>query len=200
MGAVVTVTIGTSNYDVYAWATDAVADATTFFNGLLGTGAAAWSAAATNDKKRALVMAADWLDRATGPLLSGSKTSSTQPREWPRDGASCNGEAVADGTTPDLIATAQFWLAGQLLLDPSLASGTGTGSNVKQAKAGSASVTFFQPTIGGTTDTRLPITAMDYVKCFFSGAGTAAGVGLASGVDGESAFGTCDFKRSEGFS
>ena len=144
-------------------------------------------------------MAADWMDRALEGLLSGTPSVSGQPRSWPRDNATCNGTALAAGTTPDAVARAQFWLAGKLLVDATLAEGTGTGSNVKQAQAGSASVTFFQPTIGSTKDTRLPITAMDYLRCFFSGAGIVSGAGVATGTDCDSAFGSSDFGRTSGF-
>jgi hypothetical protein len=199
MGAVVTVTIGSDSFSVYALATDAVAEATTYFNGRLGADATAWAAATSDNRKKALVTAADWMDRAIEPFLSGTRTVSTQPRAFPRDGASCNGTPITDGTTPDDVARAEFWLAGQLLLDSSIATGTGQGSNIKQAVAGSASVTFFTPTIGSSRDTRLPVTAMDYLKCLFSGANTAIAAGFASGVSNDSAFDPCDFKRSEGF-
>lgn len=200
MGTVSTVTIGSDTFSVYALTADPVVDATSYFNGRLGADATAWTAASTANKQKSLVMAADWIDRAVGPMFSGTKSVSSQAREWPRDGATDNGTALADGVTPDQVAYAEFWLAGQLLLDASLASGSGTGTNVKQAKAGSASVTFFTPTIGGASDTRLPVTAMDYLKRFFSGANTALAVGSASGVNCSSAFGSSDFKRTEGFS
>lgn len=199
MGTVSTVTIGTDTFSVYALTADPVADANSFWNGRLGPDATAWGAATSDNKKRALVMASDWIDRALGELFSGEETVDGQPREWPRDGASYCGTTVPDGTTPDALALATFWLAGQLILNPALASGTGSGSNVKQAVAGSASVTFFQPTIGSTKDTRLPITAMDYLKCLLSGAGSSAAVGMASGVSGSSAFSPCDFQRSDGY-
>lgn len=199
MGTIATVTIGSDTFSVYALTSDAPADATSFFNGRLGADATAWAAATSDNRKKALAMAADWIDRAVGPLFSGTKTVSSQAREWPRDGATDNGTALADGVTPDQLAYAEFWLAGQLLLDASLASGTGTGSNIKQAQAGSASVTFFTPTIGGASDTRLPITAMDYLKRFFSGANTSLAAGISSGTDQDSAFSSCDFQREDGY-
>ena len=200
MGTVATVTVGADTVSVYGLTTDPVTDATSWFNTRLGADATAWATASADNRARALVTAADWMDRALRSQLSGEKTSDTQPREWPRDGATCSGTAVPDGTTPDNVAYAEFWLAGQLILNSSLATGSGTGSNVKSVKAGSAAVSFFQPTIGAATDTRLPIVAMDYLRCFFDGAGTSLAAGLASGVDGSSAFGNCDFERSDGFS
>ncbi len=199
MGTVSTVTIGSDTFSVYALTADPVADATSFWNGRLGAEATAWTAATTANRQKALVMASDWIDRAVGANFSGAKTVSTQPREWPRDGATCRGVAVTDGTTPDAIAHATFWLAGRLLVDSTLASGTGTGSNIKQAVAGSASVTFLSPTIGSASDTRLPITAMDYLKCYFSGAGTAGAAGVATGTGCSSSFDEDDWKLDNGF-
>lgn len=197
MGQIATVTIGSDTFSVYALTSDAVVDATTFFNGMLGAAATAWGAATTDNRKRALVMAADWIDRAL--VFTGTKTVSTQPRAWPRDGASCSGTAVTNGTTPDNIARAEFYLAGALLVDSSTGTGTGTGSNVKTAQAGSASVTFFGPTIGTGLDTRLPIVAMDYLKCYLSGAGQTLAAGVATGTDCDSEFDEDDYTLSEGF-
>ena len=198
MAVVDTITIGTDTFSVYALAlTEAQANTTTFFNGRLGAEATAWAAASSDDQLKALAAAADWLDRATYP--SGSKTVSTQPRKWPRDGAvnDCTGEAVADGTTPDDIFYAQAWLAGVLLVDNEASASAGTGSNVKSAAAGSAKVEFFTPTIGQAQDHRLPQVAHDYVMCYTG----ASSIGLAAGTgdDDDSAFTCDDFERSEGF-
>jgi hypothetical protein len=196
MGTIATVTIGADTFSVYAKTADALADATTFFNAQLGTGKNAWATAGSSDKLRSLVMAADWIDRGVGPVFSGTKTVDNQPREWPRDGATCYSESIPNGTTPDALADAEFWLAGAILADNNAAAGTGTGSNVKKAKAGSAEVTFFSATLGSPNDTRLPQVAHDYVKCFFD---QVTSLGFASGVDGESAFCPTDFTRVEGY-
>lgn len=200
MGTIATVTIGTDTFSVYAKTSNAVTDATTFFNGLLGAEATAFAAATTDNKKRGLVMAADWIDRAVGQQFSGTKTVSTQGREFPRDGATYWGTALTDGTTPDNLANAEFWLAGRLLLDSAAAAGTGTGSNVKEVKAGSASVAFFSATLGSSSDTRLPITAMDYLRGYFDSAGVTGAAGVDTGTSGESAFADDDFELDQGFS
>lgn len=196
MGQIATITIGSDNFSVYSISADPIADATAFFNGLLGAGATAWGAATSDNRKRALVTAADWIDRALN--FSGKKTVSTQARAWPRDGAVCGTETVADGSVPDNVARAQFFLAGAVLSDSSLATGTGTGANIRRAQAGSASVEFFRPTQGTAFDTRLPIAAMDYVKCYLGGSSSLA-AGVAYGTGSESAFSDTDFTRSEGF-
>ena len=199
MGTVSTVTIGTDTYYVYALTADPEADGTTWHGGRLGTGSTAWAAATSDNKLKSLVTATDWIDRAVGSMFSGEQTVSSQQREWPRDGATCVGTAVTDGTTPDEIAYATFFLAGQLLVDAEPASGTGTGSNIKQVAAGSANISFFSSTTNTSEDTRLPIVAMDYLKCFFSGNTSSIAAGVASGVSSASSFAADDFKRSEGF-
>lgn len=199
MGQVVTVTVGSSSFSVYSVGADPVADANNYFNSRVGTDSTAWAAASVDNKKRAMGTAADWIDRSVGLQFSGDKVSTSQAREWPRNGASDNGAGLPNNSTPDQLAYAQNWLAGQLLLDPALATGTGTGSNIKEAKAGSASVSYFSSTLNSAQDTRLPVTAMDYLKRFFSGAGTTYQAGVATGTSEPSAFGPCDFKKSEGF-
>jgi hypothetical protein len=194
MGLIDTVTIGTDTESVYALTlAAAVADGDSFWAVRLGAAATAWGAATADQKAAALIMASDWIDRAV--VFSGSKTVSTQPRAWPRDGATCDGTAVTDGTVPDELAWATFWLAGQILVDNEATSSAGTGSNVKSAKAGSAKVEFFSATDGN----RLPLTAHDYVGCFLESGNTIITPGI-SGTGNSSAFDCDDFERSEGYS
>ncbi len=179
MAVIDTVTIGADTFSVYALtASGAVSETSTFWNGRLGAERTAWEAAVAagvDDEKRALVAAADWLDRSS--TFTGTETVSGQARAWPRDGATneCTDDVIADGTTPDDIFNAQAWLAGVILADNAAATSAGEGSNIKQAKAGSASVTFFRPTEGTASDTRLPTVANDYVRCY-TAAGSSAGV------------------------
>jgi hypothetical protein len=200
MATVSTLTIGSDTFSVYALTANPNTDADTFWNGRLGANATAWTGASEDDQNRALVMAVDWLDRVTQTNLSGTKTVASQALNWPRDGATCDGTAVADGTTPDNIADATFWLGGLLLVDSAAGSGSGTGSNVKSVGAGSASVQFFTPTINSITDTRLPIVAMDYIRCYLDGAGTDRGVGVASGTGCSSSFSATQFDLNQGYS
>jgi len=186
MAVIDTVTIGTDSYSVYALAaTEANANTDTFWNGRLGAEATAWEAATEDNQNKALVAAADWLDRALN--FTGTKTVSTQPRAWPRDSATnaCTSESIADGTTPDDIFYTQAWLAGAILADNAAATASGQGSNIKKVGAGSAQVEFFRPTLDTSADVRLPQVAHDYSKCYtesaasFSGP-TASGTGLAT--------------------
>tara|TARA_R110000737_G_scaffold47134_4_gene67051 strand:+ start:12871 stop:13488 length:618 start_codon:yes stop_codon:yes gene_type:complete len=204
MAVIDSITIGGDSFSVYALtAGNAVSETTTFFNGRLGPEATAWAAAVTaaaDDEKRALAAAADWLDRAS--LFTGTKTVSTQDRDWPRDGATdgCTGLSITDGTTPDDIFRAQAWLAGAILVDSSAAASTGEGGNIKSAKAGSAQVVFFRPTEGTSSDTRLPKVADDYARCF-TDAGTSAGISAPTftGTSQVSGATQCDDELTEGY-
>jgi hypothetical protein len=198
MGQIATITVGTDTFSVYALTADPLADALSFWNLRLGTTATLWAAVGTtdDDRSRALALAAEWIDRAT--LFTGSKTDPTQPRAWPRTGASCNGTSIATDAVPDDIARAQFYLAGQILSNATVAESSGQGSNVKRAKAGSAEVEFFTPTIGGAADIRLPQVAQDFLVCYI---GASDGFGPStSGDTSSSAFCDNDFTRSDGFS
>jgi hypothetical protein len=189
-----TVTIGAVSYSVYALTVSPITDADDYLNAKIG--GSAWAAASADDKARSLVSAARWMDRVA--TFSGTKTVATQPLEWPRDSATCDGTAITDGTVPDDIALAEFELALALLADSTIQDGTGEGSNVKRAKAGSAEVEFFSSTLGGVNDTRLPQTANDLLKCYFGA--DPSGFGFSSGTSDSSAFCDTDFDKSDGYS
>lgn len=194
MGQVGTVTIAAVNYSVYSITATPVTDADQYLNAKIG--AAAWAATSADDKARALVSAARWIDRVIE--FSGTQSSPTQPLDWPREGATCNGGAIAGSPfVPDEVAFAEFELAFILIGNPAAQAAASQGSNVKAVKAGSAGVEFFSPTLGSSSETRLPSVAHDLISCLFAAQGF--GSGLASGVSGESSFGPCDFERSEGF-
>lgn len=193
MGTISTVTIGTDTFSVYALTSNAVTDCDSFWNVRIGAAATAWAAASAADKARCLAMASDWVDRASD--FSGTKTVSTQPRDWPRDSASCGDDSVTSGTTPDSLAYATFWLAGQIIVDNSAADSDGTGSNVRSAKAGSAKVEFFSQTSGN----RLPQTAFDYVACYYDSDLASLG-GTATGITETTAFDGDDYLRSDFYS
>lgn len=178
MAQVADIVIGSVTHKVYAITTDAVQDADDWFGARLG--ATGWTGAATLLKQQALVTAARYLDRS---LWSGDKTVSSQPLQWPRDGATCRGDAVTDGTIPDNIAYGQFELALALIEDEALQDSSGTGSNIKSAQAGSAKVEFFRPTIGlPSQDKRFPQVVHELVACYLDHDPTL-GAPYASGVD-----------------
>ncbi len=184
MAVISTITIGADTFSVYALTADPVADADSYLAARIGS---TWSAATTLEKQQSIISAARMLDRSVN--WSGEKTVATQPREWPRDGATCDSESVTDGTTPDVIATAEFELANILFLDATVQDSAGTGSNVKVVKAGSATVEFFTPTIGVEGgETRLPTTVNDLVMCY-----------LDSSVVTSTSFGTDDSDNDPGY-
>lgn len=201
MAVISTVSIGANSYSVYALTSNALADANSYMAGRIG--ADAWNASTTtnNDKKRALVSAARFIDRAVN--WSGVQTDlvTPQPLEWPRDGAACDGVSVTSGTTPDDFANAEFEMALILLDDATVQDGTGTGSNIKGVTAGSVGVEFFTPTIGTSDETRLPTVVNDLLGCYIKGSTglTSASFGT-SDAEGESAF-DCDNlnDRTRGF-
>lgn len=196
MGAVETITIGSDTFSVYGLGNaDPVADADSYLAAKIGS---TWSTATTLQKQQSIISAARLIDRAVN--FSGTKTVATQPRDWPRDGADCDGTAVTDGTTPDDIANAQFELADLLFLDSSILDASGTGSNIKRVKAGSAEVENFAPTNDPNFETRLPQPVHDIIGCYVA---TPTGLGSTSygttDADGASSFDCETFDRTEGY-
>lgn len=190
MGQISTVTVGSDSFSVYALTSDPVADATSYHNVRIGANSTAFLALIDDDKRRCLVAASDWIDRSQE--FSGTKTSSSQPRDWPRDNATCDGTAVTSGTTPDDIANACFWLAGAIASNNDADESAGTSSNVRSAKAGSAKVEFFSQTVGD----RLPTVANDLLACYNDSDIESLG-GRATGISSTTAFDSDDFLRSQ---
>lgn len=184
MAIISTITIGSDTFSVYATTSDPVGDADSYLAARIGE---TWSGATTLEKQQSLISAARMLDRAVP--WSGDRTVEGQAREWPRDGALCDGDTVTNGTTPDVIATAEFELANILYVDAVIQDSGGTGSNTKSVKSGSVKVEFFAPTIGvDGGETRLPVTVHDLVVCYME----------VSGVSSTS-FGTDDSDNNPGY-
>jgi hypothetical protein len=197
MAVISTITIGSEDYSVYALTADPLADADDYLAAKIGS---TWSTATDLQKQQALISAARFMDRAV--IWSGDKTVASQPREWPKDGAvdGCNGgEAVPDGTTPDAIALGEFELADALFLDATIQASTGTGSNVKKVKAGSAEVVFFTGTSGTSDETRLPTQVNDLVSCFIEGSEVAGGSFGTDDDDADPGYCQDDFDLSQGY-
>lgn len=197
MAVIATITIGAIDYSVYALTSDAVDDADNYLAAKIGS---TWSTATDLQKQQALISAARFMDRAV--VWTGEKTVAAQDREWPRDGAvdGCNGdEAVPDGTTPDEIALGEFELADLLFLDASIQAGTGTGSNVKKVKAGSAEVEFFTGTSGTSDETRLPTSVNDLVNCFIEGSAVTSTSFGTDDDDADPGYEADDFDLSQGY-
>lgn len=202
-GAVETVTISTVDHNVYGLGnTDPVGDADDYFGARLG--ASSWTGATADQKAQALVTARRMMDRRV--VWAGTLTVASQTEAWPRDSATCDGVAVTDGTIPDNVVYGQFELALALLEDEAVQDNTGSGSNLKRAKAGSAEVEFFRPTQGAAgQDFPLPVVAWELVKCYTDGS-TALGTPWVDGTDAtaldeRSAFDSCtdSYGRTDGY-
>ena len=195
MAIATTITITAIVYDVYGITSDPVQDATDYLAAKLGS---TWATATTLQQQQAIITATRMLDRAV--TWDGTKTVSTQALQWPRDGVTnqCTTSAVTDGTVPDDIAYAMFLLANQLFVDSTIADGSGTGSNVKRVKAGSAEVEFFSPTIETSSDLRLPRAVNDLAKCFIASTGTFGG-SFGTTTDDAETYCRDDDDRSQGY-
>lgn len=186
-GVVSTVTISSVDFEVYSFTADPVADADAWFSARLG--ASAWTSAVTLSQQQSLVTARRWLDRL---LWSGTKTDTNQETEFPRDSLTCRGEALADNLVPAGIVWAEFELALILLADAAAQAKASQGSNVKKAKAGSAEIEFFVPTLGSSLDTVLPTIAQQYAGCFLTGALGSSTFGAYGSQDDD---GSSEFSR-----
>ena len=195
MAIATTITLGGIVYNVYGETTNPLKDANDYFGGRIG--ATAWSDASGKTKQQAIISATRWMDRAV--LWSGTKTVSSQPLQWPRDDAKCRDTVVPDNTVPNEFPTAEFELALILLDDAAKQDSEGQGSNIKQVKAGSAQVEFFQPTIGTDLDKRLPTVAWDLIGCYSDGA-TGVDLASATGTAETSSFDDCEqFELDQGY-
>lgn len=194
MAIVSTITIGADTYSVYALTSDAVADANSYFAARLD--AAEWNGGSvtTLTKQQALITAVRFLDR--GMLWSGTQTDTAtpQPLEWPRDSATCRGDAVTDGTIPDDFAHGEFELALALLKDAAIQNSPDAGSNLRRAKAGSAEVEFFRPTQSAADTTRFPQVVHELVGCYAQGTTTAP---FVDGTDSEAADESSHFSTTD---
>ncbi len=195
MAVISTITISTVVYGVYAQTADPEQDALDYLVGKIGS---TFSDATQLQRQQALISAARMLDRST--QFTGDETVPGQVRAWPRDGAAnnCTGEDVADGSTPDDIAFAEYELADILWLDAEVAASSGTGSNVKRVKAGSAEVEFFTGTSGTLSETRLPTVVNDLAGCYVEQSGLSGSSFGTSDADGVVGWEQDDTELSQG--
>lgn len=165
-----TVTIGAVSYDVYS----DVSTADDFLAADIQY-SSLWSAQTNDVKSQALVSATRWIDRQS---WSGTKTSDAQALEWPRDGVSCSD--VTDGVIPQSIINSSIILAAELVADSS-AQSKGSGSSlVKEASAGSASVSFFRGNSSSSSAVFSP-RVMDLIGGCLAGSGGSF-YGIRSGL------------------
>lgn len=114
MTVTVDATVGGANSNSFL----TVADANAIANNVLDV--TAWTAASTDDKGRALIMATtsltvlDWV---------GTRATTTQALAWPRTDAVINGREVPDNEIPREVKQGTFDLALALLQDSGTAAG-----------------------------------------------------------------------------
>lgn len=154
------VTIAPDTFTIYG----TLAAAVSRFNGQLSPAATKWRAATDDDRARALVTAAQIIDRQRWRTMPVDLTSFGA-----RDG-------VVD------FQTGSYELAGQVLLGGgAIVQQTSTGSNVRKAEAGGGvSVEFFNPTYDEFA--MWPPSIQDLLGQYLAGA--------ESGISGSSASGT----------
>lgn len=125
----------------------AVEDVDTYF-GNRGTVPAEWLAATPANQERALLTAAEWMDRTYGGRWKGSRSSSTQVRDWPRSGVTDrDGNALSSTTTPTVVRYANaeaavLHLRGELDSLPGRVDGRQIRSQTIAAKGVSKSVEY----------------------------------------------------------
>lgn len=116
MAASITSTIGGASSNSYL----TVSEGTTLSEALLGT--LVWTTATTDQRTRALIMAARYLDELD---WVGERATITQSLAWPRKDAECGEKSYTASEIPGEITQAQFDIAEALLGDATLLSGTG---------------------------------------------------------------------------
>lgn len=171
-----TVTIGSTEYDVYA-------DITTADQYLAAeSGATAWRDEADETvKARALVSATRLIDRQQWP---GERYEADQPLAWPRSGTGLSG--VEDTVIPQEVIDATCVLASMIVagVDVTGTPSTTAGS-IKRQQAGSVSIEYFGDF--STTGTRLPLQVTEILAPLF-GSTSFAGGARAHGTDACSDF------------
>jgi len=129
-------TVGSASANAYATTTDA----DTYFDERLN--ASAWTAATTDDKERALIMATRRLDQER---FVGEKSATAQALEWPRqDALDKDGEEYDTATIPAPVKQATYELALRLLNDSTNDTLADTGiEEFRRAKVGELEVERF---------------------------------------------------------
>lgn len=160
-----TVTINGTDYTVY----QDVAQADEYLQGdyrLFGS----WSGLTADQKAMALVSSTRWIDRQS---WQGEKVSDTQELEFGRTGLrDKNGNEVTPQQSLDLVSEASIILAADIALDPQLTSQQSSGSNIRRLRAGSASIEYFQPTLGRTT--KFPAAVHDLIGLWLQSSSSLA--------------------------
>lgn len=160
-----------------------------------------WDLLDDNKKKSYLLAATNRLDLL---LWRGSKTGGAeQDNAWPRTAMEyCDGTPVATDEVPIDVEVATIIQAGSIVLDPGVSDAGGSGTNIKSVGAGSASVSFFQPKVGGVIQ---DVTVGSLLRCYLqssvSGGGSTGPLSSGTGSDsqGSSFSDPCRFGVNRGY-
>ncbi len=131
-----------------------------------------WTGAAPLDRKKAHVEASRAMQRMEHGRRrwTGEKTGGgAQILAWPRDGATCDGDPIPDGSTPQQIIDGEYEFTFAILGDPTILLQLSTGTLLKRAQAGEAGVEFFGPTFGTSLDLPVPPIVYQLFRCFLEG-------------------------------
>lgn len=184
-----TVTISSTDYDVYI----SQADANAYLAGQFT--ATAWRAETDEDQKdRAIISATRFIDRQ---LWQGEKTDAAQLHAFPRTGLYYrdSGEEVDDALVPQEVIYATAELASIMLSGSDVQENFTPGNNLTQSfKAGSVAISYFR---GEWIATRLPTIIQELLGFWLAASALAISSGaIATGVDRESQFeDTYDFNQ-----
>lgn len=175
-----TVTIGTTDYDVYI----NLADANTYLAGQVS--ATAWRAETDDDvKERAIVSATRTLDRQ---LWQGEKTDPDQLHAFPRTGLTYpdSGDEVDSTAVPQEVIDATSELAALLLDGSEVQTNVDPNTNLVQSlRAGSVAISYFRG--GDAWASRFP-TVIQELLGFWLASSVLAAVVTSYGTDRESQF------------
>lgn len=167
-----TVTIGTTDYDVYADVGAADDYLAAEFDATL------WRAEDDDDQKsRALVSATRLLDRQK---WAGDKEDEDQLHAFPRTGMGL--ADIDDDEIPQDIIDASIVLAKLIHSGSNVTSSEDSASNIKRQKAGSVEQEFFSPTLFEDSG-RWPTEVLELIGRYLAGGGTG-GTNVAFGTDG----------------
>lgn len=162
-----TITIGTTDYEVYGDLDEALEYLAADAN------AATFRDAEEVDQQRWLVTATRIIDRQ---IYAGEKTDEDQTAAFPRSGIS----GYDEDEVPQAVIWAEFELANAMANGWDAANVQSTAQTTRRLKAGSVEIEYFRGAEGEAF--RLPLPVTELLSAFF---------GSSSALAGSLAYGTC---------
>ena len=135
MPTAIVATPGASNANSYV----TLAEANTYFGDRLHV--SAWTSATDNDKNAALLWAAKLLDRSV--MINGTRASTTQALNWPRDGMEDeSGNEIDNTVVPQVVKDVQCEMALLLLSSDRSLENQASAQGLTSLKAGPVALSF----------------------------------------------------------